>query len=239
MNTHSDKKKAKTNGNTSTSCKRLMLKASYIMIFFSLLATAFTAEGKSLKELWHSTPDSLAPSLNRNLRIEMTDLQDMKVKAEVTSLLGDTSIMDTLTSNFAQVRINKSCTIQMKLLPTNSGDSIVCMVKTLAAPERESEVFLYDQEWHELDMSQTFAGKSVDSLPGTLIQKPDTMSEERFDELKKNIEPKMMSALLFEHEDAIVFCLSLPLLSNEEKKQTRTIRLQRKFKWNGITFNEG
>lgn len=60
MNTHSDKKKAKTNGNTSTSCKRLMLKASYIMIFFSLLATAFTAEGKSLKELWHSMPDSLA-----------------------------------------------------------------------------------------------------------------------------------------------------------------------------------
>ncbi len=239
MITHSDKKKAKNNGNTSTSCKRHMQKAAYIMVLFCLLASAFTAEGKSLKELWHTMPDSLAPSLNRNLRIEMTDLQDMKVKAEVTNLLGDTSILDTLTSNFAQVRVNKSCTIQLKMLPTANGDSIVCMVKTLAAPERESEVFLYDQEWHAQDMSQAFGGKSIDTLPGTLIQKPDTMSEERFEELQKMIEPRMMSALLFKHEDAIVFCLSLPLLSNEEKKHTRAIRLQRKLKWNGIIFNEG
>lgn len=232
-------KETKTNVKTSGRSTHHMQKAAYFTVLLCLLTTVITAEAKSLRELWQVMPDSLIPSLNRNLRIEMTDLQDMKVKAEVTNMLGDTSIMDTLTSNFSQVRINRSCTVQLKLLPTTNGDSVICMVKTLAAPERESEVTLYNQQWQVLDANLTFGGKSVASLPATLVQKPDTMSEERFEELQKTIEPKMMSAQLFEHEDAIVFCLSLPLLSNEEKKQTRTIKVQRKFKWNGRIFNKG
>lgn len=235
MNRNIDQKKRKNRGGVlHHTCKTI-----YTAALICLLVMTNTVEAKSLKELWHAMPDSLAPSLNKNLRIELTDLQEMKVKAEVTSLLGDTSILDTLTANFAQVRVNRSCTIQLKLLPSAIGDSVLCMVKTLAAPERESEVILYDQQWQPMDMSRTFGEKSISNIPAMLIQKPDTMNEERFEELQKMIEPKMVSAMLLEHEDAIVFFLSLPLLSNEEKKQVRTIKVQRKFKWNGRVFNEG
>lgn len=208
----------------------------YVMLYLSL--SVLTIQAKSLKQLWHEMPDSLAPALDKNLRLELTDLKEMNVPAEVTTLLGDTCVLDTITTNFAQIRLNRLCTIQLKMLPVVDGDSILCMVKTIAAPARESEVTLYDQQWHTLDTAHSFAGNDLSATMSTLVQKPDTMSNERFEDLVKMIEPRMMSAMLFEHEDAIVFRLSLPLLSAEDKMQINATKMQTKLKWNGKVFKE-
>ena len=71
-------------------------------------------EAKSMKDLLVSMPDSVVPYLNHNLRLEFAELQEMGVKAEVKNLLGETSVMDTLTADFAQLRTSKSATLQMK-----------------------------------------------------------------------------------------------------------------------------
>lgn len=202
-----------------------------------VLMVAFAAHAKSLRELWVSMPDTLVPALTQNMRVEFAELQDMKVRAEVTTSLGDTSVMDTLTTDFMQVRLNRVCTLQFKILPQTDGDSIICMVRTLAAPEKESEVMLFDQQWRPLELKRCFDGGDLQSVCESLIQKPDTMSVTRFEELKAMVEPKMMSALLMQHEDAIVFRLALPLLSAEDKKLILPIKVQRKFKWNGRMFN--
>lgn len=208
-------------------------------IFFVLLAfvVAFAAQAKSLRELWVSMPDSLVPVLSQNMRVEFVELQDMKVKAEVTTLLGDTSVLDTLTNDFMQVRLNRVCTLQMKVLPQTDGDSIICMVRTLAAPEKESEVMFFDQQWRQLDLARCYDGEDLQGVCESLLQSPDTMSMSRFEELKAMVEPRMMSALLMQHENAIVFRLALPLLSAEDKKLINVIKAQTKFNWNGRTFN--
>lgn len=218
-----------------------MKRKLYTMI--CLLALMLASQGldaKSMKDLWLSMPDSLAPSLNKNMRTELVELQEMGVKSEVSNLLGFNTVLDTMTVDFAQVRLSKAATMQVKLLPQLQGkDSLLCVVKTYAAPEKESEVMFFDQQWKSLPLQDFFAGKSLDDILATLIQKPDTMTEARFGELKAMIEPKMMSATLFQHEDMIVFRLSLPLLSAEDKKQVNAIKVQRKLKWDGKTFNEG
>lgn len=208
-------------------------------IFFVLLVfvVAFAAQAKSLRELWVSMPDSLVPVLSQNMRVEFVELQDMKVKAEVTTLLGDTSVLDTLTNDFMQVRLNRVCTLQMKVLPQTDGDSIICMVRTLAAPEKESEVMFFDQQWRQLDLARCYDGEDLQGVCESLLQRPDTMSMSRFEELKAMVEPRMMSALLMQHENAIVFRLALPLLSVEDKKLINVIKAQTKFNWNGRTFN--
>lgn len=78
------------------------------------LVVALAVQAKSLRELWVSMPDSLVPVLTQNMRVEFTELQDMKVKAEVTTSLGDTSVMDTLTNDFMQIRLSRVCTLQLK-----------------------------------------------------------------------------------------------------------------------------
>lgn len=208
-------------------------------VFMCAIALAMCAHGKSLRTLWVSMPDSLAPSLDKNLRTELVELQEMGIKPEVNNLLGSTSVMDTITHDFLQVKLSALASLQMKLLPLSDGDSVLCVVNTVAAPEKESEVFFYDQQWNMLDVKRFFGGKSLSEIRESLIQRPDTMSEAKFSELKSMIEPRMLSATLFEQEKSIVFHLSLPLLSEKDKKLVSAIRVQRKFNWIKEIFNEG
>jgi len=206
----------------------------YRNIILACLLFASTGVGaKSMKDLLVSMPNSLMPYLDKNLRQEMPELQEMGLKAEVKNLLGENSVMDTLTADFLQIRMSKLSTLQMKKLPAEAGDSLLCVVKTFAGPEKESELYLFDQKWKPVDM-----GFDLISLATSLIQKPDTMSEERFGELMKMIEPQMVSAMLLQHENAMVVRLSLPLLSAEDKKAVNVIKLQRKLNWDGKTFKE-
>ncbi len=209
-----------------------MKKMKFMMLACLLLASS-TVGARSMKDLLVSMPDSLVPYLDKNLRLEFAELQEMGVKAEVQNLLGDTSVMDTLTADFVQLRTSRVSTLQMKKLPVSGGDSLLCVVKTFSGPEKDSELYLYSQDWKPLPCSF-----DLQSLAGALVQKPDTMNEERFVELKGMIEPKMVYALLLQHEDALVVRLSLPLLSEEDKRQVNAIKMQRKFNWNGKTFNE-
>lgn len=211
-----------------------MNRVKYMMVCACLLLVSTGVGAKSMKDLLVSMPDSLLPYLDKNLRQEMPELQEMGVKAEVKNLLGENSVMDTLTADFLQIRMSKLSTLQMKKLPAEAGsDSLLCVVKTFAGPEKESELYFFDQNWKPVDVDF-----DLNSLAASLVQKPDTMSEERFDELKKMIEPQMVNAMLLQHENAMVVRLSLPLLSADDKKAVNVIKLQRKFNWNGKTFKE-
>lgn len=209
-----------------------MKKMRFLMLACLVLAS-MGAGARSMKDLLVSMPDSLVPFLDKNLRLELAELQEMGVKSEVTNLLGDTSVMDTLTNDFLQLRTSRVSTLQMKKLPVQEGDSLLCVVNTFAGPEKDSELWLFTQDWQPVPC--TF---DLQSKVGVLVQKPDTMSEERFEDLKRMIEPKMVYAMLLQHENAIVLRLSLPLLSEEDKKQVNAIKMQRKFNWCGKTFNE-
>lgn len=214
-----------------------MKKIKYIMMA-CLLTASLGVGAKSMKDLLVSMPDSMMPTLNSNMRLEFAELQEMGVKAEVKNLLGEVSVMDTLTQDFVQVRMSKVSTLQMKKLPMENGDSVLCVVKSFAGPEKESELYFFNQEWKVLDASRFLGGKRIEDLAETLVQKPDTMSESRFADLKAMIEPKMVSALLLQNENALVVRLASPLLSADDKKAVNVIKLQRKFNWSNESFKE-
>ena len=214
-----------------------MKKIKYIMMA-CLLTASLSMEAKSMKDLLVSMPDEVMPCLNKNMRLEFAELQEMGVKAEVKNLLEEVSVMDTLTQDFVQIRMTKASTLQMKKLPVENGDSLLCVVKTFAGPEKESELYFYNQDWKKMDATRLLDGKRMEDLAESLIQKPDTMSETRFAELKAMIEPRMVSTLLLQNENSLVVRLSLPLLSADDKKAVNAIKLQRSFKWNGKTFKE-
>ena len=52
-------------------------------------------------------PDSLLPYLNKNQRLELLELRDMKVKAEVKNLLNGNTVMDTLTTNYLSLTLSR------------------------------------------------------------------------------------------------------------------------------------
>lgn len=204
-----------------------------ILMLFIAVALSLSVSAKSMREVWISMPDSIIPYLDKNLRMELIDFIDMKVKAEVKNKLDENTVIDVFTDNYVSIRLNGSSQMQIKLLPSKVGDSLLCMVRTFNGPEQESEIEFYSQGWKRLDSYNIDLNKFIPSM----VVKPDTMSQSKFDELREKMYPVMVNATLLQNEDYLILQLTSPILFKDEKMQLKPILLQRKLKWNSERFN--
>ncbi len=186
------------------------------------------SDAKTVGDMWVSMPDDMIGYLTKNERMELMDLVDMKVKPQVKNELDGSSSVDTLSNNYLKVTLSSASTIEMKMLPSE-GDSLLCVVRTFSAPEKESVVSFYDQNWNEKKINYT--------IP-SLTARPDTMSQEKYDDLCRMIEPYMVMSELSPNDNSLCVSLSMPLQNKEDKTSLKPILLQRKLKWNGETFKE-
>lgn len=204
-----------------------------------LIATLLHVDAQSpMRDLWIQMPDSVVAYLDVNSRTEMADFYEMKVKTGSKNLLEGKSAIDSLTSDYIHVTLNSSTTLQIKKLQTESS-FVICLIKTFTAPEPESEVSFFSSSWKP--MKDTF-GLPVTNDASSLIEqfttRPDTISQERYEELASMLDPVMISAEMSVNEQVVTFSLSRPLIEKSEILNINAIFKQRKFKWNGQTFIE-
>ncbi len=209
-----------------------------VLILCCIVLYLLPIGAKSVRDVWLAMPDSLIPYLNANLRLECVELKDMHLKAEVDNLLGGKTVLDSLTTNYLHVTLSEAATLEVKMLPQIDGDSILCVVKTFAAPEKESTICLYDADWRPLRAAQGELDNKLRDLSASLTQRPDSMAQEKYNELVSMIDPVMYYASLSPEEDVLTFSLSLPFLTQEERNVLIPIMSQRKFKWSGKSFND-
>ena len=81
-----------------------------------LIALSATAQAREIRSVWKSMPDSVVVAIDKVRRLEMLDLVDYKVKAEVNNRLGSHSVMDTITSNYLHIMVSKASELSMRLL---------------------------------------------------------------------------------------------------------------------------
>ena len=197
------------------------------------LTTLFSASAKDMRELWLSMPDSLIGYMDKSKRLALLDHVDMNTTAELTNKLEGKTCLDTLTSNFMQVTLNKVVDLRMALLPTTgegATDSILCVVRTYRNAEPESIVELYDQSWKRL--------RKIDFDAEMFFNRPDTMSQERYKHIRSLVSVLFVKAELREGSDVLVLTPSLPFNTREEKEKIKPIILQINVKWDGKTFNK-
>lgn len=194
-----------------------------------LAAMPITMMAQQVCKMWVSMPASVAGALEKSGRQELLDLKQMKKTAAIAGPLGERCSIDTLTADFLSVRMNDVYTLQMKMLPTSSGDSLLCLVQTYAGPQPESRIAFYSPDWKALSMPQMHL--DVD------LQRPDTMSEGDFNKLQALFDPKLISFSLSPSTAELVVALSPAVISEEEKANIKLLKLQNKLNWNGKTFN--
>jgi hypothetical protein len=194
-----------------------------------LAAMPITMMAQQVCKMWVSMPASVAGALEKSGRQELLDLKQMKKTAAIAGPLGEKCSIDTLTADFLSVRMNDVYTLQMKMLPTSSGDSLLCLVQTYAGPQPESRIAFYSPDWKALSMPQMHL--DVD------LQRPDTMSESDFNKLQALFDPKLISFSLSPSNAELVVALSPAVISEEEKANIKLLKLQNKLNWNGKTFN--
>lgn len=204
---------------------------SLLTFFIAISASAY-----SITDAWISMPDSFVPSLSATFRRELVDLKQQGRRPEVANLLQGETTLDTLTADYMRVSLSPAAIFEMCRLPMQNGDTIVCVVKTYSAPAKESEVAFYNRQWLKIELKHAFAGKCFDGMVKSLVAKPDTMAQSRFEDLSAMLEPVMGWAELSANGPSIVFHRSAPLVESADKKLLEAILLQRRLKWNGETF---
>ena len=200
-----------------------------LLLGLCLAAMPITMMAQQVCKMWVSMPASVAGALEKSGRQELLDLKQMKKTAAIAGPLGEKCSIDTLTADFLSVRMNDVYTLQMKMLPTSSGDSLLCLVQTYAGPQPESRIAFYSPDWKALSMPQMHL--DVD------LQRPDTMSEDDFNKLQALFDPKLISFSLSPSTAELVVALSPVVISEEEKANIKLLKLQNKLNWNGKTFN--
>lgn len=188
-----------------------------------------TVSGQTLLQVWQQMPDSLSPLLTSNMRTELYEYYKMGGSAQVKNAFNSYSTLELFDERNICVRLSESNTFHIRLLQTAEGDSVVCLVKTFKGPAAESDVCLYSTEWKLIERL------SFDN--DSFFLRPDSMTEERFDELKSQVSPLMVEATWEGDADELILSLSLPFVQVADRDALNAIRVQRKVKWDGKNLN--
>lgn len=193
-----------------------------------------------VRNAWLSMPDTIIAYLNKNLRQEHLDYMDMKVTSQVKNLFLGQGVMDSLSTHDLSIRLNDITDLKLKVLETNDSVApVYCMIKTVNAPYVDSEITFYHADWthipHYFGLPFT---SDRDSLLNIFTERPDTMSIDRYEELKSMMDPIGLKISGLKDGKTLLFEISTPFMNKEEQQQIRAIIKQRNYKWNGEIFNE-
>ena len=145
--------------------------------------------------------------------------------------------MEQLNDQFISMKMNDAVTMQMRVLPVSvpvdDVNAVICMVTTYGTSARESVVRFYSCKWTPLK-ADSYIRIDADEL----LKQPADMTTERFDELKRMLQPYQVVAELSRDADELVLTVSNQALTADEREQTNVIILQTNLKWNGEKFNK-
>lgn len=202
-----------------------------LLLAIALSAIVVMGNAKSLSELWATMPDSLLTYVDHNHRLEMTEFISMGLKGDVDNLLGGKSMMDSVNADYIQLTLNESASMQIKLLPVNDGDSIICLVRTYKGPETESVVTFYDQQWQRLPDKI-----DLQSYTDAMLHKPSSMSDKDYEKLVKKIDFSMVTATVSSEDDDMVLILSAPSETSADAQKLRAVTRPVRLEWNGNNY---
>lgn len=204
-----------------------------LFLFVSLLLFALNIPAKSMVEIWEALPDTMLPYMDRNHRLEMTEFLNMGLKGRVDHSLQGQSTMDTITSNYIHLTLNEAVDVHIKRLAYHDGDSILCVVKTWSAPDKESDIYFYTQDWRILDIPNPLEVYRT-AEPG--LARPDSMAPDEWDALASKVNFVLTGAALSPSNDNLQVFQSVPLLSIEDRDRIRPLLMSVSLKWNSRTF---
>lgn len=208
-------------------CSCCVIKA-FVMAFITMFFITTKASSQTMKEMWISMPDSLFPYLNQSLRSEGVALAERNLDATVVNLLKEKTRIDTLSADYMAVTMSESMSLQMRLLPTERGNSVLCVIQKYRVPESESAVTMYSRDWNRLE--------NIAFDFNELVSRPDTMAVSKYKELLKLLDPYMISASLSVSEDVLTVSVDVANVSEEERQTIAAILPKRTFRWNGKSF---
>lgn len=205
-----------------------------------LLGQSSVSAQKTMEDLIKTIPQEILPYMNESQRNEINQFVGLKDTVKVKNMLEGTLSIDSISKNFAKITLNDAVNLQIRLFSKKDSSQIICMIKTVNKPVKESHVYFYSTSWEK--MEQNFGLPDYTEINETLLasflNKPTEMTVEKFKELSNSIEPIIVFADFSKQSEIITFQLSLSLMSKEQKNEIKAITKQNSFKWDGFIFKK-
>lgn len=211
------------------------MRKTILTIVVSLTAIQ-TWAASNVEELWKNMPDSIISYFNVAARTEMLDMYNITHGAKTKNLLNGQCWVDSVSNDLIEMHINESTILQIATFTCDDSTKIVCMVKGYGQPIHESSISFYTEEWRRID--STFGlpdTRDAKLMLNMLTHRPDSISENIYNESIKMIEPVMVTATITsEHE--IIFNINNSMLTKDENREVDKIKKKKCFKWDGKIF---
>lgn len=212
------------------------------ILFLSLLLflNVFTVFAqKDIKEIIKNIPEEIIPYIQDGQRAEIYKFIESNDTFKIKNTLNGTTSIDSIGKGFAKISLNDIADLQIRLFPYQDSTEIICLVKTIYKPVKESIVQFFSSEWNKIDedfnLPQT---KDTDLLIESFIERPDSMSKKQFIELSSYIDPIIINADVSSTDYTIEYNLSLPFIQEKQSKEIKAIIKQNTFKWDGRKFKK-
>ena len=135
-----------------------------LLLFVWIKVFAQPAASPLAKDVLKSMPDEVIPILTHNNILDMIDFLNASCKAEVTNRMNGKSEMTVLTDHYAYIQVTPSNTTEIKLLPLQSGGTLIYLVSTCTTDSlSDSSVKVYTDKWELADERQQFRFPHPDS----------------------------------------------------------------------------
>lgn len=125
--------------------KRILLIISFLVSF------VIQSHSQTMSEMMRTMPDTIISLLSKNDRLDFVDYSLSGECPDISNMLGGKSKMNKLTSDYAEITLTPTSTIQFKLLELSNLSKILCMVKTLTIDSlSDSEIMFFNSKWEKL-----------------------------------------------------------------------------------------
>lgn len=214
--------------------KKIFLPA--ILIF--AISAGLNARSVKMSDVFRQMPDTLLPYLSQNNRLDMIDFKASGMDADIMNGFDEHTRLNVLTDNYMNMTLSQASSLELKLLDAtvalpDSADCIVCVVHTVGTDRKSSTVKFYTSRWTELAAIPC----PLPDEAKAFIARPDTMGAADFEKLEQSVYPVVAYANLSEVDDTLTIGLSLPAVTEEEKRIKAAVK-QITLKWTGDSFKE-
>ena len=110
-----------------------------LIIFLISQFSFLMSPAQNVREMFKTMPDSLAPYLSVNNRLDMMDFVDAGMKAIVTNQLGGDTEMTFLSDDSLSVKMNSAFLLALKIQKQDTT-TVVCLKRTYLTQKGQYEV---------------------------------------------------------------------------------------------------
>lgn len=137
--------------------KRLTVAISVCLSVFA--QGVFTAQAKSIDEVFKSAPSQVLPLLDNTARLDMLDYYNSGMSNSTGNNLGGGSAITGRGAERMDLKITDASTMELALLPAQN-DSLIVVISTVMTPVADSKISVFSSDW-----KQNLTGKVI-RVPG-------------------------------------------------------------------------